>query len=219
MPFWFPADIPWSSPISTLNLGHTLNMFRCPCSALMRMASWRISTRRGFDTRSVTPGATPPLPSPSRTWQVGNGPLDNQVTSLDTFLLDQWRILRGAKKVLKRPHLSSPVLFRCVHVGCWWHSCRDLPHLYWDRLQTTQRCSKETDAARLRRRECLEEEPAGTRLYCTLLNSTQLYCTLLYSTALYWTLLNSTVTCSDLSALFLCFFDLAGLNVLYVLSL
>lgn len=50
--------------------------FCCLSSALMRMASWRIWTRRGFGIRSVTPGATPLLPSPSRTWQVGNRPTD-----------------------------------------------------------------------------------------------------------------------------------------------
>lgn len=55
-----------------------------------------------------------------------------------------------------------PVLpLRCLHVGGWWHRRRDLPHLHRDRLQTSQRRSQETDAARLRRRQRVEEEPSG----------------------------------------------------------
>lgn len=105
--------------------------------------------------------------------------------------------LKSIKRSLSH-HLTSPVLFRCVHAGCWWHRRRDLPHLYWDRLQTTQRCSKETDAARLRCCERLEEEPSGTRLnftltvfYSALLYSPLLYSILLYynHTVLYWTLI------------------------------
>lgn len=106
-------------------------------------------------------------------------------------------LIKNFKRCQEGLKKTSPVLLRCVHVGCWWHSCRDLPHLYWDCLQTTQRCSKETDAACLRCCERLEEEPAGTRLYCTLLYSTELYCNL------YWPLC------------FFCFFDLTDLNVWY----
>lgn len=59
-----------------------------------------------------------------------------------------------------------PVLLRCVHAGCWGHRRWDLPHLHRDCIQTTQRCSQETDAAGLRCRERVEEEPAGTPGFC-----------------------------------------------------
>lgn len=50
--------------------------FCCVLPVPMRMASWRIWTRHGFGIRSATPGATPPLPLPLRTWQVGDRPRD-----------------------------------------------------------------------------------------------------------------------------------------------
>lgn len=101
--YLYPADtwlVPWSdclifNPTCWYKFGRTrrlcwcLSMFHCLSSALMRMASWRIWTRHGFDTKSVTPGATPPLPSPSRTWQVRNRPTDWCVTKtcLSVWLL------------------------------------------------------------------------------------------------------------------------------------
>lgn len=87
------------------------------------------------------------------------------------------------------------VLLRCVHAGCRGHRCRDLPHLHRDRVQTTQRRSKETDAARLRCCERLEEKPAGTGLYSTVFYSTVKYTAVLYSNCIlfYCTVLYSTV--------------------------
>ena len=99
-------------------------MSHCVFSALMRTASWRIWTRRGFDTRSVTRGATPPLPSPLRTWQVGISATHPTYRPAVRCSALQWRcfifsILRSQQMFshLTCPHLSSSGVFMLVAGG------------------------------------------------------------------------------------------------------
>lgn len=67
---------------------------------------------------------------------------------------------------LTMPLFSVPS--RRIHVGGWWHCGGDLPHLHRDRLQAPQRRPQEADAAGLRGRQCVEEEPAGRGLSFSL---------------------------------------------------
>lgn len=68
---------------------------------------------------------------------------------------------------------------RRIHVGGWWHCGGDLPHLHRDRLQAPQRRPQEADAAGLRGRQCVEEEPAGRALSASFSNHTPLHLHLL----------------------------------------
>lgn len=82
-------------------------------SALMRMASWRIWTRRGFGIRSVTPGATPLLPSPLRTWQVGNRPTDSCEPHPDEPHQDRVLVLSSLWLEATRPTSGWPFYRSC----------------------------------------------------------------------------------------------------------
>lgn len=150
----------------------------------MRTASWRIWTRRGFDTRSVTLGATPPLPSPLRTWQVGNR-LDTKYTSLlvDVRFHFTWC------------HLSSSGVFMLVAGGIVAGIFLIFIEIAYKRHKDARRKQMQLAFAAVNVWRKNLQVPDSPVLCFALLHSTVLYCTV--TSSVQW-MLSLLLFCSEL---------------------